>query len=405
MPSPSIAMLTPHGDPLGRIGDPDIGGQCVYVRELSRTLSDLGCRVVVYTRDRGDGRSSREPFAEHAEVVRVPCGPQGFIPKEQLLPHLGEFAGRVAREISDVEIIHSHYWDGGFVASKLRGRQRWLHTTHSIGMLKQQALPDDAKYAYEDRIRIETDVYRHCDYVVALTDLEKSQIAELYDVPESHITVISPGVDPATYRPPADRDVLRARLGLPSGHIVFTLGRLDERKGFDLFLRAAGDLLRHTDLVPHFVISAGVQSESERKERVKMDRIAVDQGLGDRLLWRDILPPSEVPDYYGVADVFVLPSRYEPFGIVMLEAMACGTPVVATRHGGPSKVIEDGVDGFLVDPLHPSDVSQAIARVLASDTLRSQFGLRGRKKVETAYGWPVIAKRHLAAYVGEHHAR
>ena len=412
MPSPVIAMLTPHGDPLGRIGDPDIGGQCVYVRELSRHLSDSGCRVIVYTRDREDGRPTRESFAAHAEVVRVPCGPPGFIPKEQLLPYLDEFAAHIANEISDVTILHSHYWDGGHVADKLRNRQSWFHTTHSIGKLKQQALPDEAKYSYEDRIRIETDVYRGCDRVVALTDLEKTQIAHLYGVRADRIVVISPGVDLTKYRPAENPAALRTRLGLPLGRIVFTLGRLDERKGFDLFLRGAGELLRHHhDLDPHFVISAGVQSESERRERAKMDRISTEEGLGNRFTWLDILTPEEVPAYYGASDVFVLPSRYEPFGIVMLEAMACGVPVVATCHGGPSKVIEDGIDGLLVDPTRPSDVAGAIARLLGSEAMRSQFGVRGREKVEKTYGWPAIARQHLEAYSvtgevdGENHAR
>jgi len=330
----------------------------------------------------------------------VPCGPQGFVPKEQILPHLDEFAARIAEEVADAAVLHSHYWDGGYVAHKLHAQQRWFHTTHSIGKLKQLALPDDAKYAYEDRIRIETDVYRGCDRVVALTDLEKSQIADLYEVPDERIVIISPGVDPTIFQPSTrEHSVLRDELGLPSGSIVFTLGRLDERKGFDLYLRAAGELLRQReDLDPYFVISAGVQSDSEREEQKKMQRIASEEDLADRLIWLDILPPDDVPSFYAASDVFVLPSRYEPFGIVMLEAMACGVPVVATHHGGPSKVIKDGEDGLLVDPEDTSAVARAIARILDSDTLRSQFYTRGRAKVESTYGWSVIAQKHLGAY-------
>jgi glycosyltransferase involved in cell wall biosynthesis len=392
-------MLSPHGDPLGRIGDPDIGGQCVYIKELARHLADCGCGIRVYTRDRSDGKPSVESFAANAQVIRVPCGPSGFVPKEQILPHLDEFADRIANEVAGAAVIHSHYWDGAYVARKLRRRQRWFHTTHSLGMLKRRALPDAAKYAYDDRIRIETEAYRTCDRVVALTDLEKRQIVELYGVDEQRILVISPGVDPLTFTIPADPAAVRRRLGLPDGQIVFTLGRLDERKGFDLFLRAAGELLRHRNgLDPYFVLSAGAHSEPEKEEMQRLERIATEERLGDRLIWLDILPTDAVPDYYAAANVFALPSRYEPFGIVMLEAMASGVPVAATREGGPSKVIEHGVDGLLVDPTNTPEFAGAMATILRSHELGEQFRSRGRAKVESTYGWPRIAEQHLAAY-------
>ena len=399
MPRAVVAMITPHGDPLGRIGEPDIGGQCVYIRELARHLTGCGCTVRAYTRDRSDGCPSRETFAPDAEVVRIPCGPKGFVPKERILPYLDEFADRIASEIAEASILHSHYWDGGYVAHRLRGDQGWFHTTHSIGKLKQRALPDTVRYAYDDRIRIETDVYRGCDHVVALTDLEKAQIADLYGVPDDRILVISPGVAPDVFRIPEDRAALRANLGLPEGPIVFTLGRLDERKGFDLFLRAAGELLRRfEDVCPTFIFSAGAVDETEQEERRTLKRIVAEEHLGDRLRWLDILPPDAVPDFYGAADLFVLPSRYEPFGIVMLEAMACGTPVVATCEGGPSKVIDDGVDGLLVEPTDRAAFADAMATLLRSDELRAAFSARGRAKVEADYGWPIIAQRHRVAY-------
>ena len=399
MRSPSIAMLSPHGDPLGRIGEPDIGGQCVYIRELARHIANCGRSIRVYTRDRSDGKPLVEPIAAHAEVVRVPCGPRGFIPKERILPYLDEFADRIAEEVGRASVVHSHYWDGGYVAQKLRANRCWFHTTHSLGMLKKQALPDSSRYAYDDRIRIETDVYRGCDRVIALTDLEKRQISDLYGVDERSILVISPGVDPAHFTVPADSAPIRRRLGLPDGQIIFTLGRLDERKGFDLFLRAAGELLRNRDgLDPYFVLSAGVHSAAEKNEMQRLQEIAEEEDLDDRLIWLDVLPTDFVPDYYAAADVFALPSRYEPFGIVLLEAMASGVPVAATREGGPSKVIEHGVDGLLVDPTNAEEFARALADILKSNELAERFRRRGRAKVESTYGWPRIAQRHLDAY-------
>jgi len=400
LPEATFAMITPHGDPLGRIGEPDIGGQCVYVRELSAHLAKAGYEVHVYTRDRGEGKPEREGFVPGATVVRVPCGPAGFIPKEVLAPYLPEFADRVQKELTGGEILHSHYWDGGYVAGALRNGHRWFHTTHSIGRLKQAALPDGEQYHYDKRIQFETETYHGCDCVVALTETEKQQIHELYDVPADRIAVIPPGVNSDVFAPSADKKETRRVLGLPEEDtIVFTLGRLDERKGFDLFLKAAGGVTRRDDLPPTlFVMSAGDGSIQEAAERTRLEAIIDAEELDDVLRWLPVLPETLLPHYYGAADVFVLPSRYEPFGIVMLEAMACAVPVVATNTGGPATVIESGVTGILVDPTDIEALADALAELIRVPERRNEFGRRGRATIERSYSWEIIANRHLAAY-------
>ena len=392
-------MVSPDWDPLGRSGEPEIGGQCVYVRELSRYLAAAGVRVLAFTRNRSDGKPERETFAKGAEVIRIPCGPPGFIPKEDLLPYLDEFTDRVGTILRGNEIVHSHYWDGGYVADQLNPKAGWLHTTHSIGKLKQAALPGDARYRYDDRIRIETQVYRGCDLVLALTETEQDQITSLYAVPNERIRVIPPGVDTVRFCPASSpKPVIRQALGLPDRVTVFTLGRLDERKGFDLFFHAVGALAQSTRPGPSIVISAGDGSPQEAAEHAKLDTIIAELNLRSMITWLPVLPEADLPRYYQAADVFVLPSRYEPFGIVMLEAMASGVPVVATQEGGPSKVIEQGVDGLLVDPTNATQFSDAMNDLLGSQDKRSAFGLRAREKVQEKYGWKVIADRHTAAY-------
>jgi glycosyltransferase involved in cell wall biosynthesis len=393
-------MITPHGDPLGRIGEPDIGGQCVYVRELAAHLGKAGHEVLVYTRDRGEGKPEREEFASGATVLRVPCGPMGFIPKEELAPYLPEFADRVRKGLAGDELLHSHYWDGGYVAGALRDGHRWFHTTHSVGRLKQAALPDREQYHYDERIRIETETYRGCDCVVALTETEKRQIHELYDVSTDRIAVIPPGVNSDVFVPSVDKKKTRRALGLPEEEtIVFTLGRLDERKGFDLFLEAAGHLARRADLPStFFVFSAGDGTEAEAGERRKLEAIVESHALDGKLRWLPVLPEEELPHYYGAADIFVLPSRYEPFGIVMLEAMACAVPVVATNTGGPATVIESGVTGILVDPTDTEAFADALAELIRAPERRDELGRRGRATIEREYSWGIIADRHLAAY-------
>jgi glycosyltransferase involved in cell wall biosynthesis len=402
-------MLTPHGDPLGRIGDPDIGGQCVYVRELSRFLGSAGHDVRIYTRYRNDDRPREESFTRGVTVVRIPCGPSGFVPKEELLPHLPEFTESVRRDLGDGVTLHSHYWDGGHVAQALQQGNAWFHTTHSIGKLKQAALPDGEGYRYEERIGIETQIYNGCDAVIALTDRERDQIRDLYGVPEDRIAVIPPGVDPEVYLPQTDKAALRTALGLPRDDtLVFTLGRLDERKGFDLYLEAAARVLAEGDQKKiTFVLSAGASSQGELQEQEKLEAIARRHNLGDALHWLPVLSEAVVPQYYAACDIFVMPSRYEPFGIVMLEAMSAELPVVATIHGGPTKVIEDGVDGMLVDPCDVGALADGIQKLVTSPEMRKALGANARRKVLSDYSWSSIAARHLEAFGvnGDHRAR
>ena len=392
-------MLTPHGDPLGRVGEPDIGGQCVYIRELSKHLSARGISVTAYTRDRGEGKPTREQFAQNASVVRIRCGPAGFVPKEKILPHLDSFTACVRGELQGEEILHSHYWDGGYVASKLHAGQPWFHSTHSLGRIKMRSLPDDSRYQYADRIRIEENVYRECDCVFALTAIEKEQIASLYGVEQHKIRIIPPGVDTDVFQPRGDSSHYRRMLELPDKLTVLTLGRLDPRKGLDLFVRAAGVLvqLEHLPSVS-MVMSAGDGSASETEERAKLQQLVDELALSAYLTWLPVLQEDSLADYYNAADVFVLPSRYEPFGIVMLEAMASGVPVVATNNGGPVTVIEHGVDGYVGNPSEPAAFAVLIARLLADDEARVRFGERAHCKVIADYSWAAIAAKFSAAY-------
>jgi glycosyltransferase involved in cell wall biosynthesis len=399
LPSPLIAMFTPHGDPLGRIGEPDIGGQCVYIRELAKHLSAMGVSTVSFTRDRGEGKPPVERFAPHASVVRIPCGPRGFVPKEQLLPHLDEFADGVAPYLQADEVFHSHYWDGGYVASRLRNDHRWFHSTHSLGRIKQLSLPDASRYQYDDRIRIEEMVYRGCDRVFALTSIEREQINTHYGVPERQILVIPPGVDTGLFRPRSDASVYRSALGLPERTTVLTLGRLDERKGLDLFVRAAGHLRAQlSEGAPSFVMSAGEGASDRTSDGQSLSRLIQELSLGPAVTWRPVVSETDLPSYYNAADLFVLPSRYEPFGIVMLEAMASGIPVVATRNGGPATVIEHGRDGLLGDPEDVASFAALLRQLTENPQQREAFGRQARIKVEAQYAWTVIADRFSSAY-------
>lgn len=395
-------MVTPHGDPLGRIGEPDVGGQCVYIRELSIALAAQGTKVVAFTRDRSDGKPKREQMAPGADVVRIPCGPKGFLSKEEILPYLGEFAAAVSDSLRGNEVISSHFWDGGYVAGLLQSPMNWVHTSHSLGKRKLASLPEANPLEYKDRIAIETDILQQCDAIIASTGLEEQDLRNLYRANAAKIAVIPPGVDADYFHPPSDKESLKKELGLSADPVVFTLGRLDPRKGFDLYFRAAAQVREHMDHQrrAQFLLSAGTSDENEHEaeERNRLQQLLKSLSINDSVIWRPVLPESDIPRYYGASDLFVMPSRYELFGIVMLEAMACGVPVVATKFGGPPEVITDGENGRLIDPTDIKSFAAAVVELLRDPDRRKKMGETARKTIESKYSWEMIARRHLRLY-------
>lgn len=395
-------MLTPHGDPLGRIGEPEIGGQCVYIRDLAVHLARAGVAVTAFTRDRGEGKPASEEVCPGAVVRRLPVGPRSFVPKEELEPYLGAFADGVAQELGRDDVLHSHFWDGAFVAGMLKEGRRWLHTSHSLGKRKLAALPEAEHGQYAGRIRAETMAGDACDVLIASTRVERDDLEALYGVEPGKIEVVPPGVDTARFSPSdgGSQMTLRRRFSLPDGPLAAALGRLDPRKGYDLFLRAAKRLVADGEAYA-FALSAGAADDPrEAAEYRRLKGLVEDLALGDRFRWMDVLPQDALPDFYRAIDVFVMPSRYELFGIVMLEAMACGVPVVATKFGGPAEVITHERDGLLVDPTDLEALGDALRLLLSDSRRRAQMGARARATVERGYSWDASARRHRALYLG-----
>ncbi|MDV3104555.1 glycosyltransferase [Thermococcus waiotapuensis] len=395
-----VAMVTPHGDPLGKLGEPDTGGQCVYVKELSRHLGALGVKVDIFTRQRG-GRKEIEYINENVRVIRIECGPEGFIPKEKLMPYLPEFTDKVSEYFKKegYDIVHTHYWDGGFVGMELKERHgvKMVHTSHSLGILKAKALGDFEPY--RERIELEKRIYETSNAIVATTEIEKKDIASLYGVDEGKIYVIPIGVDTTFYKPLGDKKELKRELGLPKVPLVFTLARLDPRKGLDLLIKSVPYIKEYYQRDFLVLISTGTGAKEEEKEMNKLLSLIEELKVKEHVkIIPAIEPVSMVPKYYSAADVFVLPSPYEPFGIVMLEAMACKTPIVATKFGGPAEVLQDGYDGFLVDPKDSKEMGKKIALLLEDEELRQIFAERAYRKVTEKYSWDSVAREMRNLY-------
>lgn len=410
-----IAMVSTHGYIAAEapLGMPDTGGQVVYVLELSKKLAQLGYSVDIWTR-RFEDQPELEEVAENVRIIRMPCGGKDFIPKEYLYKKLPEWTEHALRFIKNKRLeyafINSHYWDAGLAGQHLAEvlGVAHIHTPHSIGMWKQRQMqtdfPDDkAKlektYNFSRRIHHETLLYRECDIVVATSPIQLDMFAADYDLPREKVKMIPPGYDDNRFYPvgEASKLALRKKFDLPEDRqVVASIGRLSRNKGFDLLVDAFAVVARRNEKV---ILRLAVGSESEGTTedpmREELEQKIRTLGLQDRVVLSDSLADEDMADFYRAADVFCLPSRYEPFGMTAIEAMACGTPTVVTTHGGLYRTLTYGTDALFADTFDDVDFGITILKVLRYPKIRSRLALEGAHKVRSLFTWTGIAQQLL----------
>lgn len=409
-----ICILSTHGymDPVPRLGSTDTGGQVVYVLELAKAFSQLGIAVDIFTRWFDRSRQQIDPLPKHklARIVRIPAGPWEFIPKEEIYDVLPELADNLVSFVSDegleYDLLHGHYVDAGIVMLDVAER---LHlptffTAHSLGAWKREQLGGDPaemerKFSFERRIGEEERIFRSVSAQTVTSVLQRDKIRELYGWQSQNIQVIPPGVDVRTFRPPeAGAPQPRPRPDLTDRY-VFCLSRIDSGKGHD-FLIDAFDLVRMEVPDVHLVIGGGSPKPQLRENAVlaTMNAIIDNRRLHDHVTIAGYVPDDLLVPYYQSATLFALPSLFEPFGMTVLEAMACGTPVVASRLGGIRTVITSGQNGLLVDPTDRDEFAAAMVRLLKDSRMAERVGAAGRSTVIEEFSWEAIARRHLALF-------
>jgi len=397
-------MFSVHSCPLATLGGRETGGMNVYVRELSRRLSDLGIAVDVYTRRQDPCYPTEVDFADRARVVHLPAGPAAPYSKHRVWDHLPEFVDGVFDFISDhglqYDVIHSHYWLSGWVAMRLRHALDLpvVHMSHTLGYPKNAAAQLPWEQEPSRRLRIERQVLQNSDALVAESPASRRHMVRHYGVEPSDIAVIPCGVDVERFQP---RDKRRARLDLSlpaAAPILLFVGRLQPSKGIDILLRAAAEIRRQRPDVRVLVVGGGLDERDEREtaELQRLQRLGAELGLHNVHYVR-AQPQETLAKYYAAADVFVLPSHYESFGMVVLEAMACGTPVVGSDVGGLSHTIADGESGLLVTPGDWRAFARAIARLLASPGLQGAMRQAGPERARS-FAWPRIVQENLTLY-------
>jgi mannosylfructose-phosphate synthase len=410
-----ILMLSLHGYVAAEaeLGLPDTGGQVVFVIELAKRFAEMGHTVDVVTR-RFDDQPEIEVIEERARVWRVPFGGPDFIRKEDMHDHLEDFVAAFIDTVSDgggYDVVSSHYWDAGWAGQRISEEFGipHVHTPHSLGTWKRDDMKGDRQqidshYRFEERIAKEFLVFRQCDRVIATTPQQVELIQRDYEVPERQITMIPPGVDEARYTPVPSSEVARLRRRLKMRkHDVYTIGRAAANKGYDLLIRAVPHLV---DLVPEarVQLAVGANSASDRRKVEKWAALSEELGVAEHVVWREgYVPDDQMADLYRAAAVFALPSRYEPFGMTAIEAMACGTPCVVTIHGGLEEMTDFGSQALFADPKRPQEFAVMLSMPLRYDRLRERLSVDGARFARRRFGWRSIARRTLGVFddVGE----
>lgn len=413
-PLPRIAMVSTHGYVAAQppLGAADTGGQVVYVLELSKKLAQLGYEVDIWTRQFED-QLELEYVCEHVRIIRVPCGGPKFIPKEYLCDFLPQWSANALRFIQrhglSYQFINSHYWDAGIVGQQL---SEWLnvphvHTPHSLGIWKMRQMeadyPGDTKkfeqqYNFTERILRERILYSEANLVIATTPQQHDLLIDDYDAPAENCRMIPPGYDDNRFFPVGEgsRNAIRSRLGF-SGKVVLALGRLARNKGYDLLVQGFSVLSeREPDAVLHLAVGGTDPTPLEQTLMGELRSMVTQLGLEDRVQFGSFIPDEQLPDYYRAADLFVLSSRYEPFGMTAIEAMASGTPTVVTIHGGLHRALTFGRHALFADPLDSEDLGISMMKALRYPKLRDRMARMGAHKARSLFTWTGIAQQLIA---------
>lgn len=408
----NICMLSTHGyfDPIPQLGRTDTGGQVVYVLQLARALATHEVKVDIYTRWFDRSKEQIDPVLDCADVrvIRVPGGTWEFVPKEDIysiLPELAEnMKGFIEQNNIHYDLFHGHYVDGGIVALAVAGAfdRPAFFTAHSLGAWKREQLGGDPgemekKYKFSRRISEELAIFRSVKAQTVTTKVQKEKLQQLYGFTSDNIVVISPGVDIHTFHP-LESEEAKLTTGLPDRY-VFCLSRIDANKGHDLLLNAF-DIVRKAMPDVHLVIGGGSPKPQQRELEIlaMMKRIIDDKCIDSRVRLTGYVPDEFLTGYYQQAELFVLPSIFEPFGMTALEAMACGKPVVASKLGGIRDVISSGENGLLVDPSDADEFADAMIMLLKDQQLAERMGQAGCGTVRRDFSWEAIAGRYIAFY-------
>jgi len=405
----NVAMLSYHTCPLAVLGGKDTGGMNVYVRDLTVELGRMGIHVDVFTRSQDE----HVPHVVHElgfgnRVVHVPAGPEVPVPKEHLVDYVPIFAEGVrefaASKRISYDVIHSHYWMSGLAAESLSdawGGVPIVQMFHTLGEMKNRVARSVEEREQPERILAEKRILARADRIIVSTLAEQTQLRFLYQADDRKLEIIPPGVDTDHFYPIA-ADEAKLFVGLkPDDRMVLFVGRIEPLKGVETLIRAMSSLKLQASRRPvHLAIIGGEPGASPQQmtaEMMRLQRLCDDLALDQTVVFLGKRAQDTLQYYYSAAEVVVMPSHYESFGMVALEAMACGTPVIASEVGGLGFLVRDGETGFTVPDGEPDQLCDRLTLLLGDHELRARMG-QAAAEYAHQYSWDKIARQIAAVF-------
>jgi len=390
-----IAVISMHTSPTASLGKNANGGLNVYVREVCLAFSDRGIATDVFTHLQSRDDPAVEVLAPLSRVIYLAAG--YGLDKYSLINEAPAFASQVANFAASAgiqyDLLFAHYWLSGEVACLLRPQLAagWAHVAHTLGLVKNRSLASGARPEPQNRIRLEGEIAQQADLLLASTVEEADELVNSYGANPDRVFVVPPGVDLATFRP-LDRDEARQKIGYKGGPLLLFVGRLERLKGVEIAIRALALLSdrAHPDL--RLLVLGEDSRDGDESEKERLKAIASSLGVRDRVDFLGSVAHHELPYFYSAADACVMPSYSESFGLVGLEAQACGCPVVASDVPGLRSVVRDGVSGYLIDGNDPATYAERIGRLLADPQLAQQMGRHGSLLAQR-FSWTRTADR------------
>jgi D-inositol-3-phosphate glycosyltransferase len=392
----AIALISDHADPAAEIGSEEAGGQNVYVRHVGETLAALGWQVDMFTRKVKASDDDIVQHSPHCRTIRLKAGAEAYIPRDRLFEHMPEFVNSFQAfqrsQGLNYPLIHTNYWLSAWAGMELQKTSgiQLVHTYHSLGAVKYQSLVEIPQVA-NTRLRIEREILERANCVVATSPQEQETLRSLVST-RGQIEVIPCGTDTTNFRLTSKAHA-RAKLKLDSQEkVILYVGRFDERKGIETLVRAFA-LLKEQNLTNIKLIIVGGSSANmpDGMERNRIENIVDELGLRDSTVFVGRIGHDILPIYYTAADVCVIPSHYEPFGLVAIEAMACGVPVVASDVGGLRFTIIPEETGLLVEPKNVEAFANGIHRIFFDDLWVRKMRKQASANVNQRFSWTGVA--------------
>jgi len=399
-----------HASPVAPLGSGENGGMNVYLRAVCEELSRRGIPTEVFTRQSGGAGTDRVRLADRSWVTRLAVGPGGEVDKVQLFDLMPDFTQAVLDEArrrrAGYRLIHTHYWLSGWVGARLRDDWKlpWFHTFHTLARVKNERAAEGAMVEPDHRIAVEQAIVRNADRLIASSLQEADDLVRLYGALRSQVSVVAPGVDLRLFAP-RPTAALRVRLGLGAAKVIVFAGRLERLKGAEIVVQALALLSDHLgEPEPPVLIVIGddshngaSESRASGGERARLLALGRALGVAQQVRFVGSVDQEALAGYLSLAAVCVVPSYSESFGLVALEAAACGTPVVAARVGGIPAIVKDGLTGFTLRSHDPAQYAERIGRLLADDELGRCFSRRSRL-VATQFSWQNTVDQLVAEY-------